>query len=212
MGKIKIIPALLLLTCIFSVSSNAQIDQVTFKDSVYAATFTHYFIPMKISNNDTTRLTDTEDEDIATIKWTKNGNPVDLEPVRDKGDFIAYRHKFNKDGNYEIGLEITEKSGLIHFTSKTIFVENAIEVPNVFSPDENGINDIFVVKSNGDQRIKLEIYTRNGDLIYEKTGTVVYWDGKLASGNFADQGVYYYVLTSREEPEVLKKGFFHLFR
>ncbi|MGM0531366.1 MAG: gliding motility-associated C-terminal domain-containing protein [Bacteroidota bacterium] len=208
MGKIKIILTLFLLFFIFSVSSNAQIDQITFKDSVHAATFTHYFIPMKISNNDTTRLTD--DEDIS-IEWTKNGSSVDMEPLNNE-NFIAYRHKFNEAGNYEIGLEITESSGLIHYTSKTIFVEKSIEVPNVFSPDENGINDVFVVKSNGEQRIKIEIYTRNGDLIHEKAGRVVYWDGKLASGNFANQGVYYYVVKSLEENEVIKKGFFHLYR
>ncbi|MBS3771985.1 MAG: gliding motility-associated C-terminal domain-containing protein [Bacteroidales bacterium] len=212
MGKIKVILTSFFIIFIFSVSSNAQIDQIAFKDSVHAATFTHYFIPMKISNNDTTRLTDTEDEDIASIEWTKNGNPVDFEPIRNNGNFIAYRHKFSEAGNYEIGLEIADRSGLIHFTSKTIFVENSIEVPNVFSPDENGINDVFVVKSNGEQKLKLEIYTRNGDLIYERTGTVIYWDGKMASGNFANQGVYYYVVKSPEEPEVIKKGFFHLFR
>lgn len=212
MGKIKIFLTSFLITCIFSVSSNAQIDQVTFKDSVYAATFTHYFIPMRITDNDTTRITDTEYED---INWTKDGRSVDVDMERirrNNGNFIVYRHKFDESGTYNIGMELTETSGLTHYSSKNIFVENSIEVPNVFSPDKNGINDVFVVKSSGDRKIKLEIYTRNGDLIYEKAGSVVYWDGKLASGNFANQGVYYYVVKTQNQPEVIKKGFFHLYR
>ena len=209
MGQIKIILTTFLITCIFSASSNAQIDQVSFKDSVYVATFTHYFVPMKISNGDTSRLMNSED--IYSIEWTKNGRPMDLDSMSNKG-FITYIHKFNEGGTYNIGLEVTDTTGLIYYASKTIFVENSIEVPNVFSPDEDGVNDIFVVKSNGTQRIKLEIYTRNGDLIHEKTGPVVYWDGKLASGNYASQGVYYYVVKTQNQPEVIKKGFFHLFR
>ncbi|MFP4619764.1 MAG: gliding motility-associated C-terminal domain-containing protein [Bacteroidales bacterium] len=209
MGNIKIIPAVFFLTCIFSATSNAQIDQVTFKDSVYAATFTHYFIPVKVSNNDTSRISDPES--ISSIEWTKNGSTLKMDSLTDKG-FIAYRHKFNEAGTYDIGLEITDTSNLVHYASKTIRVENSIEVPNVFSPDEDGINDVFVVKSSGDRRIKLEIYTRNGELIYEKTGTVVYWDGKLASGNYANQGVYYYVVKTLDQSETIKKGFFHLFR
>ncbi len=210
MGKVKIILVSLLISCIFSVSSNAQIDQVTFKDSIYAATFTHYFIPMKINNTDTFRLRNTDD--IAAIEWTQNGRTLELDSLRHSNGFLVYRHKFNEAGTYDIGLEVTEPSGLIHYSTQTIFVERTIEVPNVFSPDEDGINDVFVVKSSGDQRIELEIYTRNGELIYKKTGPVVYWDGKLASGNFANQGVYYYVVKTLDQREVIKKGFFHLFR
>ena len=210
MGKIKIILTSFIITCIFSVSSNAQIDQITFKDSVYVATFTHYFIPMKISNNDTSRLRNSDE--ISSIEWAKNGRTMDMDSMAHNQRFTIYRYIFNEAGTYDISLEITDTSGLTYYSSKTIFVENTVEVPNVFSPDEDGINDIFVVKSSGDRRIKLEIYTRNGNLIYEKAGPVVYWDGKLASGNFATQGVYYYVVKSQTPSEVIKKGFFHLFR
>jgi len=210
MGKVKNILAILLLSCIFPIPSEAQFDGITFKDSIYVATFTHYFIPMTITNTDTFRLTN--QERISSIEWTEDGRLLDLDSIRYEDGSLAYPHKFDESGTYSIGMEITDTSGVIYYTSKTIFVENTIDVPNVFSPDEDGINDVFIVKSSGDRKIKLEIYTRNGELIHKKIGPVVYWDGKLASGNYASQGVYYYIVKTENEPEIIKKGFFHLYR
>lgn len=210
MGKVYHIICVIFLSAIFSEPSKAQLQGITFKDSIYVATFTHYFIPLTISNNDTSRLTNLQG--ISSIVISEDGRTLNPDSIRYNDGSIALRHTFSKAGSYNITMKITETSGLIHQISKTIFVESAIEVPNVFSPDNNGINDVFVVKSTGNRKIKLEIYTRNGDLIYKKTGPVVYWDGKLASGNFASQGVYYYIVSAQNQPEIIKKGFFHLFR
>ena len=210
MVKSRLFTIIFFLLYVFSMPSLAQIEGLTFKDSIYVATFTHYFIPMKISNNDTLRITN--QERIASVVFTKNGKTLDVDTIQYDDGSVAFKHKFSQSGIYDIGMEIKDTTGLIHYISKTISVENAIEVPNVFSPDDDGINDIFVVKSSGSQKITLEIYTRNGDLIHQKTGSVVYWDGRLASGNYANQGIYYYILKSKMAPEVIKKGFFYLYR
>jgi gliding motility-associated-like protein len=210
MGNIQSILISFLLFCTISIPSNAQFDGITFKDSTYVASFTHYFIPMTFNNNDTSRITNFNN--IASIKWSSDGRLLTPDSTRYPDGSAVFKHEFSEGGNHNITMEISYSSGVTYYASKTIYVEESIEIPNVFSPDEDGINDVFVVKSTGDRKIQLAVYTRNGDKIFEKTGPVVYWDGKLASGNYASEGVYYYVVKTQNKPEIIKKGFFHLFR
>jgi len=209
MGRIKVFSLLFAISCIFPLTSNAQFDGITFKDSVYAATRVHFFIPQKISNTDTSNFNTLEG--FASVEWRENGQVIDPESTVRQGA-VVFRHEFTGTGSFDVSLEMIDTSGLSYFVSKTILVDDQVEVPNVFSPDDDGINDIFIVKSGGTTRLSLQIYTRNGDLIHEKIGRVVYWDGRLASGNYAKPGVYYYVVASKGSSTVLRKGFFHLFR
>ncbi len=209
MGQNKVFLLLFLILCAFVRPSLAQYDGITFKDSVYAATRTHYFIPEIISGNDTMRVSDPDA--FTQVEWREDTNPIDPDSSTQRG-YLVYRHEFENTGNFEITLDMVDTSGLSYFASKNVLVSDQIEVPNVFSPDDDGINDIFLVKSGGNSQLNLRIYTRNGDLIHEKIGEVVYWDGKLASGNYARQGVYYYVVTSQGSDDIVRKGFFHLFR
>lgn len=209
MGRIKVFPLLFALCCIFPLSSYAQFDGITFKDSVYAATRIHFFVPQKINNTDTSSIASLEG--FSSVEWRENGQLIEPDSLVRQGS-VVFRHEFSGSGNFDISLEMIDTSGLSYFVTKTILVEDQVEVPNVFSPDDDGINDVFIVKSGGTNRLNLQIYTRNGDLIHEKIGRVVYWDGKLASGNYAKPGVYYYVVASQGSSTVLRKGFFHLYR
>lgn len=68
-------------------------------------------------------------------------------------------------------------------------------VPNVFSPNGDGINDVFMINAPGAQSIYCRIYNRWGRLIYE-FGTLEGWPGTIMqSGKPAEDGVYYYELS-----------------
>lgn len=209
MAQNKVLILLFVLSCMHIRPAYGQFDGITFEDSVYVASQTHYFIPQTIGANDTSDISDLTRFD--AVEWRENGQILDLDSTMEGGR-IVYPHQFTETGSFDITLEMVDTAGLSYFASKTILVSGQIEVPNVFSPDDDGINDVFIVKSGGTARLNLKIYTRNGDLIYEKIGQVVYWDGKLASGNYARPGVYYYVVKSQGEPRIIRKGFFHLFR
>lgn len=71
----------------------------------------------------------------------------------------------------------------------TIAVENNLLVPpNVITPNEDGVNDLFEIPDR--ENYRLEIYTRWGGLIYESENYQNDW------GEDATPGVYYYLLTS----------------
>ena len=85
-----------------------------------------------------------------------------------------------------------------------------ITVPNVFTPNGDGSNDIFQV--NGLPEVfQLTIYDCWGMNVFETTDGAVMWNGHyLNEGTRMPEGVYYYVLTAESLPQP-QSGFLHLF-
>ena len=98
-----------------------------------------------------------------------------------------------------------------------------IEVPNVFTPNGDLLNDEFVVNFKSMQSLEINIFNRWGKRVhYWKSGDVrgfedtwaeTVWDGKIG-GRYASPGVYFYdvVGTGRDGEKHKKHGFVHLFR
>jgi gliding motility-associated-like protein len=71
--------------------------------------------------------------------------------------------------------------------------ECLIEVPNAFSPNGDGVNDILYVYGNGYTRMQLLIYNRHGELMFETKDPATGWDGYF-NGVLQPVEVYYYYL------------------
>ena len=69
-----------------------------------------------------------------------------------------------------------------------------IDVPNVFTPNGDGINEEFQINGTKDIiSFDLKIVGRAGDLIYHSNHLSEFWDGTL-QGNDLDGGVYYWIV------------------
>jgi len=71
-------------------------------------------------------------------------------------------------------------------------------VPNVFTPNNDGINDYFTLGIGADklpcmESLYFQVYNRWGVLVYETSDTNFKWDGTF-KGKPLQQGVYFYVL------------------
>jgi gliding motility-associated-like protein len=67
-------------------------------------------------------------------------------------------------------------------------------IPNVFTPNGDGQNEQFVVKSEGLNTESMMIFNRWGEKVYEWNVVGGSWDGtKNNKGSECAQGVYYYV-------------------
>ncbi len=82
----------------------------------------------------------------------------------------------------------------------TTFCENSqVFVPNAFTPDGDGINDILMIRAKGVESVKLfRVFTRWGELIFEKSNfppnsPAFGWDGKIKGKTGAPE-VYVYTL------------------
>ncbi len=76
--------------------------------------------------------------------------------------------------------------------------ENSIWIPEGFSPNNDGVNDYFVIEGFENQDIELYIYNRWGNLVYENPNYKNDWNGKsnrnIISTNTLPDDTYYYVI------------------
>ncbi|MBL4710452.1 MAG: gliding motility-associated C-terminal domain-containing protein [Flavobacteriales bacterium] len=96
---------------------------------------------------------------------------------------------FIQEGRYSMTLEHVSPNGCINKTSKLIEMEiDFIEAfPNAFSPDNNGVNEVFVLttlQGYNFKSFKLEIVTPKGELVFQTNDPTEGWNGRLQnSGN-----------------------------
>jgi gliding motility-associated-like protein len=67
-------------------------------------------------------------------------------------------------------------------------------IPEGFSPNSDGINDVFVIKKPLSVRASLEIYNRWGGLVYKADDYKNDWDGGAATQATLPAGTYFYVI------------------
>ncbi len=79
----------------------------------------------------------------------------------------------------------------------TIVPDGVLFVPNAFTPNGDGQNDVFYFYGEGIQEFEVNIYDRWGRLIALLNGVAEGWDGRLLGGGVAPEGVYVYRLEGR---------------
>lgn len=118
-------------------------------------------------------------------------------------------------GTYCAELTVTNAQGCTDYEQLCVEITDVYyDIPNVFSPNGDGTNDVFIIKNNGMKTFHCEIYDRWGALIYEWDSTTGYWDGKTKNGNDAVDGVYYWTLNMQDfaGKAYENHGFVHLLR
>ena len=68
-------------------------------------------------------------------------------------------------------------------------------IPNVFTPNGDGINDVLIFTRTNATSFSGSIFNRWGELIYTWFQESSGWDGRNLSGEFAPDGVYFYTFT-----------------
>jgi gliding motility-associated-like protein len=86
-------------------------------------------------------------------------------------------------------------------------------MPNVFSPNKDRINELFLpIKYNCLELKKLSIFNRWGQKIYESSDKLE-WDGKTNEGENVNEGAFYWVviLKKKNNKVIYKKGVVYVF-
>jgi gliding motility-associated-like protein len=89
-------------------------------------------------------------------------------------------------------------------------------IPEGFSPDEDGVNDKFVIYGVNGKRISLLVFNRWGTLVYESNNYLNNWDGtcnqpNVLSGDYLPEGTYFYIVKIEGETDH-RKGYLTLWR
>lgn len=94
-----------------------------------------------------------------------------------------------------------------------VFEQAQIAVPNVFTPNGDGTNDLFMATTQGVKQAQYDIYDRWGVLIRTVIGDdQIGWDGKNKGGTVVPDGTYYYIatFTGYDDTQYVEKGFLTL--
>lgn len=121
-----------------------------------------------------------------SIQWYINGVPYSNEP-----QITADTNSGSGSYYVQVANAFCTDSGGVTF----VFIPCDITIPNVFTPNGDGVNDKFVVENLDNYPYsKLEIFNRWGKKVYSNDDYKNDWTGD----NLAD-GVYYYVLILMKE-------------
>ena len=124
---------------------------------------------------------------IGAVSYIWNNNILDSVPVigPDEGTYVVTgTDSFNCSNTYQ-------------FTLNTEFCPREpyfLIVPNVFTPNGDGENDIFKPNGTSFEPKSMKIFNRWGQLIFEDYYGIG-WDGRLPSGLKASDGTYLYRIT-----------------
>ena len=124
-------------------------------------------------------------------------------------------HIFVNSGVYTVILIAT--NGPCYDTASVtvvVYDDYSIIIPNIFSPNDDGANDIFGVLCKGVIQLHAEVFDRWGLKLYEWNTVNGGWDGYTTSGQHAAVGTYFLILKVRDVHDVdhVEQGAFQLVR
>ena len=124
-------------------------------------------------------------------------------------------HLYTIPGTHQVVLTASA-NGCTDMDTLTILVDykDILVIPNVFTPDGDGINDELFVTHNGLKDFSITVYNRWGQKMYSSTGSNFHWDGKDTQGQYVSDGTYYYLVkaTSLADKIYDVKGYLYVFR
>ena len=129
-----------------------------------------------------------------TYTWDINGQGA-------SGESVSYNVPSETDGQFTACLEVVGPGGCMDAQCYTVLVsaESYIFVPNSFTPDADGTNDVFaptIVGLTKDYRYSFRVYDRWGDVIFETNDPNDVWTGNVHDGgHYAQADAYVYEIT-----------------
>ncbi len=122
-------------------------------------------------------------------------NKLPISPLADTSNLREPIRFYDHYGKYGVMLITTTDMGCIDTVGKIIEVIDELQlyVPNSFTPNDDGINDVFIAKGTGVkvENYSMEITDRWGTLIFSTRNLDEGWDGKVRGVTVKD-GTYIY--------------------
>jgi gliding motility-associated-like protein len=147
-----------------------------------------------VLKNRTITLKPTVSDENVQYLWTPN---VDI------NDNTAKNPVITGDVDRTYTLQVTDIRGCVSKDTAQIKVSPEIVVPNTFTPNADGINDLWNIQgliAYSDATV--DVFTRYGQKVFHSIGYDKPWDG-IFNGKRLPVGVYYYVIDTKLYNQVL---------
>lgn len=141
-----------------------------------------------------------------------NGNSI----ISNSSNLSAI-NTYSLPGTYKVTL-FAVKGSCMDSVSRYVQVEipSSLEIPNVFTPNGDNVNDVFFLKTSNLENVSIYIYNRWGQIVYYSVSDDgnIQWDGKSSVGKEVADGAYFYLIkaTGKDGLPYDKKGNISLFR
>ena len=123
--------------------------------------------------------------------------------------------RYSKHGYHDIMLIAENDYGCIDTMIKTIYIYADLRfyVPNAFTPDSDGKNEVFQGYGSDIGGYNMRIFNRWGSLIFESNDIDYPWDGTI-NGRQAPAGIYIYEFNINDLTDEIREytGYFSLLR
>ena len=109
---------------------------------------------------------------------------------------------YHHEGKYTITLIASNYNTRCYNPPDSISIEVTVDscnlyIPNVFSPNNDGLNDFYQLVAEGYSNYHLIIFDRWGLKVFESNNKDLYWNGMINnSGSKAPDGTYFYIFTA----------------
>ncbi len=112
------------------------------------------------------------------------------------GDHEHLNYTFHKPGNYEITLVAMDSLGCSDSYTLVFPVDGCedamVYIPNSFTPNGDGVNDLFRFTTSFVEDFELTIFNRLGAIVFSSVNGDHFWNGDDNTGYFVSDGVYVY--------------------
>jgi len=107
-------------------------------------------------------------------------------------DQVPTRHRISLHGINKMGC----RDSVITYVQNNHTSKVGIEkIPNSFSPNGDGINDVYIIPAEGVTSWNLVILDKSGKIVFQTTDPAQFWDGtSMQDGNPCSEGLYFYQL------------------
>ena len=111
-------------------------------------------------------------------------------------DYVAKGIQETREGKPETnndGLDnlVVEEPQAVFLSDPSIKDTSYIEVPDAFTNDGDGINDTYLIKLIGEERVEIIIYTAENQIIFRTKNKYAAWDSRMPNGDLAPEGFYF---------------------
>ncbi|GGH00683.1 PKD domain-containing protein [Pedobacter zeae] len=137
-----------------------------------------------------TFLNRSRDADYFEWNFGDNETSTDYQPT----------HVYQKKGNYTVTLNAFTNNGCVdifRLDNLVVLDGGMLQIPNSFSPNGDGINDLLNVNVSNLKRYSFKIFNRYGDQVFFTTNIFDSWDGTWRNKP-VPVGAYYYVLNGTD--------------
>jgi gliding motility-associated-like protein len=107
----------------------------------------------------------------------------------------SFIHLFDGMGSYTVWHTVVNGIGCTDNAFFTVVSPPQIYIPNTFTPNNDGINDVFAVVGSSVMEFELNIFNRWGEVVFSTNDITKVWMGdfKGTGQHFVPDGVYSYV-------------------